>query len=1017
MTKLKELIAKLSELFELDKADLDFGIHRIIKSKHKQVREYLETRLPQQVETHLGKLAQQESASQLDELKEQVIGAFGDAAINEAGEINEAYANTPLGEKYQVVRESSAGAQASGKVENEVYSHLLEFFSRYYEDADFMSLRRRTAGRESYSIPYNGEEVVLHWANKDQYYIKSSEDLKDYTFTVPLDSKEDGKKGRVQFRLTRMDAVQNNNKASRIFQLDQEQEITATDDGLVIPFHFAEGKKRAKAAESEWEDSILEALPTPWKERLANEDVTYTGSGERNVLQKHLRNYTRKNTSDYFIHKDLGGFLRRELDFYVKNEVMFLDDIENRPEGYLNCELRKIKAIRAVAHDLIDFMKQFEDFQKKLWLKKKFVVETNWCITLDRIPEEFYPEIAACDAQREEWVKLFAIDEIGGDLHEPKYSVQLSVEFLKANPTLLLDTKCFERSFAERIVESFNDLQTQLGSLLIEGDNFQSLNLIANRYANGIQAVCLDPPYNTGEDGFAYKDQYMHSSWATMMYSRFVLSRELVSDSGVFYVHIDDNEFQNLWHIMSSVFGKENYLGSFVWKRRSASGMSSTPLSLDHEYILCFAKCKEKVSLHGLAKNEDSYPYTEVDGRKYASTDLTIGATKEQRPNQFFPIKNPRTGKRFEANPNRVWRFFPETMNEVITQDMVIWPDESEGNLERPRYKTYFEPKDSRPCSSWIEKSNTNDREIEEEENEYEISILQSGMNSEGGRILERIFGKKEFAYPKPVSLLRSIIRAASRDQEVILDFFAGSGTSGHATIELNREDKGERKFILAEMGEYFSSVLKPRMEKVIYSRSWSDGIPERQDGHSSGFKYILLESYEDTLNNLTLDDQSPDLLGQPAELQNEYLLRYCLDTETSGSLLDCEQFKDPFNYQLKIYDRESGEAKPTKVDLPETFNYLLGLKVRTMQMKEETLVIEGENPTGETVLVIWRNVESMDNEKLDKFVSKTLRINTADTEYAAIYINGDTTLNDPHKKILLTEQVFHDLMFDVEDV
>ena len=252
----------------------------------------------------------------------------------------------------------------------------------------------------------------------------------------------------------------------------------------------------------------------------------------------------------------------------------------------------------------------------------------------------------------------------------------------------------------------------------------------------------------------------------------------------------------------------------------------------------------------------------------------------------------------------------------------------------------------------------------------------------------------------------------------IVFDFFAGSGTTGEAVIRENQGDTGSRRYILCESGDYFDSVLKTRISRVVYSNNWDEGKPQDHNGGvSQFFRYAKLETYEDTLNNLTLEDHTPDLLGQPNEIQDEYLLRYCLDTETSGSLLNCEQFKDPFNYQLKIYDRESGEAKPTKVDLPETFNYLLGLKVRTMQMKEEALVIEGENPAGETVLAIWRTVEEMDNAKLEKFVSKTLRINTADTEYAAIYINGDTTLNDPHKKILLTEQVFHDLMFDVEDV
>ena len=143
-------------------------------------------------------------------------------------------------------------------------------------------------------------------------------------------------------------------------------------------------------------------------------------SGERadySRLEAHLKRYTARNTFNYFIHKDLGTFLRRELDFYIKNEVMHLDDVENESAPRVEQYLSKIKVIRKIAGKIIDFLAQLEDFQKKLWLKKKFVVETQYCISLDRIPEEFYPEIAAnrC-AACQEWVKLFAIDEIKGDL-------------------------------------------------------------------------------------------------------------------------------------------------------------------------------------------------------------------------------------------------------------------------------------------------------------------------------------------------------------------------------------------------------------------------------------------------------------------------------------------------------------------------------------------------------------------------------------------------------------------------
>ena len=219
-------------------------------------------------------------------------------------------------------------------------------------------------------------------------------------------------------------------------------------------------------------------------------------------------------------------------------------------------------------------------------------------------------------------------------------------------------------------------------------------------------------------------------------------------------------------------------------------------------------------------------------------------------------------------------------------------------------------------------------------------------------------------------------------------------------------------------MGDYFNSVLKPRIQKVIYSTDWSDGKPTKRDtGISHCFKYIRLESYEDTLNNLEMEDRQQDLLGLSDEVQQQYLINYMLDIETRGSLLALERFENPFDTTLKIYNRQTGKAEPKQIDLPETFNYLLGLRVREVKMRDGFLTIEGENPAGETVLIIWRNVAEKDNAALEQFVTETLRINTADTEYHAIYINGDTTLNDPHKKILLTEEIFHNLMFDVKQL
>jgi adenine-specific DNA-methyltransferase len=244
--------------------------------------------------------------------------------------------------------------------------------------------------------------------------------------------------------------------------------------------------------------------------------------------------------------------------------------------------------------------------------------------------------------------------------------------------------------------------------------------------------------------------------------------------------------------------------------------------------------------------------------------------------------------------------------------------------------------------------------------------------------------------------------------------------------INLNREDGGRRKYILVEMGDYFDTVLKPRIQKVVYSRDWKEGKPVSRDtGISHMFKYIRLESYEDALNNLevTRTDAQGELLARHAGMREDYMLRYMLDVETAGSasLLNVRRFDDPSNYKLMVSTGSVGETKEVNVDLVETFNYLLGLRVRHIDVIRGFKVVEGTSPSGEKVLVIWRNVKDKPNKDLDAFFLKQ-KYNTRDSEFDTIYVNGDNNLENLKKpddtwKVRLIEEEFQRLMFDVEDV
>ena len=319
--------------------------------------------------------------------------------------------------------------------------------------------------------------MKLHWANADQYYVKTTENYASYAFTA---SAGDAAR-RVRFEIAAADNEKDNvkeaNGRQRRFVLAAGGNAVIVEGWkLVVRFEhrpLTEGEKkrwpgnggsqqgRINEATVEGILSAADAVDPGWRAALAAPAPT-NANGERTLLAKHVDRYTAKNSFDYFIHKDLGGFLCRELDLYLNTQVLNLDDLERGDAARLDRALARVRAIRHIGGKIIDFLAQLEDFQKQLWRKKKFVLETNWCVTLDRVPEALYPEIAANRAQCEEWVELFAVDEIEGDLMNGgvAWSDPPTADFLKANPCLVLDTRHFDRDFTDRLLAALSDART-----------------------------------------------------------------------------------------------------------------------------------------------------------------------------------------------------------------------------------------------------------------------------------------------------------------------------------------------------------------------------------------------------------------------------------------------------------------------------------------------------------------------------------------------------------------------------
>ena len=969
----------LAEILQLDQAELDFGIYRIMNQKRKDIEAFLNNRL-----------------------------------VPEVTKILKA--------------QTSAGTDISA-MENEVFSHLAKFFSRYYEGGDFISKRRYKD--DAYAIPYSGEEVKLYWANADQYYIKTSEYFKNYSFVLPTSRR------KVHFVLRDADTEQNNNKAAnnmeRRFQLCEEDCVAEEDGELNIFFTYELMPKTTKQdalikdAEAKIISSFAEGKYADFAE-LVNEKMPTEKNKERTLLMKHLQDYTAKNNFDYFIHKDLGGFLRRELDFYIKNEVMFLDDLD---AIHIMEHLAQVKAIKLVGEKIITFLAQLEDFQKKLWLKKKFVVGCDYCITLDRIPRTLYSEIIANDAQRQEWVRLFAIDEIKGDMMTEGYSEPLTEKFLEDNPFLVLDTKFFSAEFKHKLVGSMEKVDEECNGLLINSENFQALELLQDKYRETVRGMYYDPPYNTKSNEFIYKDSFRHSSWMSMMENRLALSSNLLNKYGAIMVSCDENENTNLKTVLNDVFSEENFLTDIIWQGGGKNDQKY--FSISHEYIQLFLKNKlfmDSTDIRWLERKENidliyatfekikkQYPNDMKMQEKalkdwYKSLPDGEPAKRQKHFNRveargiFFPdnISKPENGYYYDVihpvtgkpckKPKGGWRFVEETMKQQLADDRVFFgKDET-----------------TVPCRKSFLK-----------ETEYESpSTVIYLDNRVSTTLIKNLFNnKKVFNNPKYYLLIGRLLRLIGDTESMFMDAFAGSGTTGHAVIYLNREDKGNRKYILCEMAEYFNSVTKPRIEKVIYSEDWKDGKPVSRKGISQCFKYIRLEQYEDTLNNLQPKNQRLDFDNEngKGDFEETYFLRYMLDTETKGDLFNLEWFKNPFAMSIKT--TKDNELVDTHVDMVETFNYLIGLNVETLRYpKDGYCVVEGTTHIGnERTLVIWRNCNKVSNEDLNEFFRKQAYC-TTDSEFDKIYVNGDNTLpniktDEEHWKVVLIEEEFKKRMFE----
>ena len=549
------------------------------------------------------------------------------------------------------------------------------------------------------------------------------------------------------------------------------------------------------------------------------------------------------------------------------------------------------------------------------------------------------------------------------------------------------------------------------------------------------------------------------------MANRLDLATRLSKPDSVLFIAIDDFEMVDLAKLIDEQY--PSFRREMIIVNHHPQGGKARTLAHTHEYMLTCVSSASDRTLVGRGSDD------QVELRPFKRSGTAESNYRYGRPNSFYAILvDPETKRIVGLEPPPTGPEYP--LDATTSGYQRVYPLGA-GGEERVWRRSY------ESGTSLVEKGKlqcTDTLTIYQsiEASERTAALFSNWVDSRynagtfGANLLRDIVGAQNlFSYPKSIHTVSdAIFSAGLEDDAWVLDYFGGSGTTGHAVIKLNREDDGERRFILVETAGYFDSVLVPRIKKIIFAPEWDNGVPKRiattEEAERSPriVKVMRLESYEDTLNNLDVHRTQPQqaLLdtaqaGDGNTLKEEYFLRYMLNVETSGSqsLLNVQAFQDPTAYKLRVRKFGTDESSTVSVDLLETFNWLIGLTVqhiaapqiypaefdrdseKRLRLKSKIKQdakgpwwfrkVEGITPDGRKTLIVWRKLtgdSEQDNLVLDVWMTDRLKISTKDFEFDLIYVNGGNNLEnlklaDDTWKVRLIEEDFHRLMFDTESL
>jgi len=760
----------------------------------------------------------------------------------------------------------------------ELFDKLYTFFNRYFSESGSIYFRHTPMHHNVYEKVYTDDkDVMLFWKTHMLYYVKT-----DRLFNN-LEVETDGFK--FFFDVSTLEYKKANEKREIVYEFKEKRK----DGVIVFNVFYSERGKKTKIVE------ILKALK--------KEGVRVT----EEVLEKAFRVFEKQNEVDYFINKNAKEFLQEQFNIWLYQYV-FSGESE-----WTEKRIKQLQVLKDISFKIIDFISQFEDELVKIWNKPKFVLNSNYVITLDRIAErdrelkliEKILKHSNFETQVKEWKELGIVDNSFREskiIENDLTGKHLSKEYKH----LPVDTRYFKGLEIE-ILGLFDDLDNSLDGWLIKSENYQALNTILPKFKEKIQTIYIDPPFNKEQDAdYFYSVKYKDSSWATLLENRLRLARDILSNKGTVYVKCDYNGNMFVRLLMNEIFGQERFLSEIIWRRFTGTKSQFKSFALVTDTIYAFAKSEDWIYEQQYVPYDEKYlKWFKYEDEKGKYLLRNFYSPSDGPPRKFF-------GKLIPPPKGHHWRMSQEKIDEYIKEGRIVLDENG-----FPKLKNYLHEMKGRPLDNLID----------------DIHVVQ-GVSNE----------YYDFPTQNPERLIKIFIESSSYKGDLILDFFLGSATTTAVAHKLGR------KWIGIEVGEHFypykerkgiKAGVVVRMKEVLAGKGNHEpcGISREINWQGGGFfKYYELEQYEDTLRKVKYEDS--DLFDNPyRDPYSQYV--FMRDLKMLESLeVDYE------NNKVKV---DLSKLYPN-IDIPETLSNLLGKwikKLKTENSKVKSIIFEDGEEIG----------------------------------------------------------------------